>query len=201
MKLISLLFLTLLTLTTVNVFSQVEATTTDGLKVILNENGTWEYIENDKVTKPESEYDCSDLISTEIDKVTGISYTGSIEPIVISDYEGGTGFSILFVKGRNSVIISIQIVGAGNCINDDDKMNVLFRDGTRLELTNEIGFNCDGDFSLYFSGVFGKQRQLEMFGSIEVETMRIWISNSYVEKDFNSDQSIKFMKSVECIMN
>ena len=70
MKLISLLFLTLLTLTTVNVFSQVEATTTDGLKVILNENGTWEYIENDKVTKPESEYDCSDLISTEIDKVT-----------------------------------------------------------------------------------------------------------------------------------
>ena len=201
MKLISLLFLTLLTLTTVNVFSQVEATTTDGLKVILNENGTWEYIENDKVTKPESEYDCSDLISTEIDKVTGISYTGSIETLVISDYEGGTGFRILFVKGQNSVIFSIQVVGAGSCIDDDDKMNVLFRDGTRLELVNEIGFNCDANFTIYFGSVFGKQEQLEKFSSTEVETMRIWISNNYVEKDFNSDQSIKFMKSVECLMN
>ena len=195
-----IVFLNLLMVTTL-CFGQVEAITTEGRTVILNEDGTWNYVKGNIKSKSATGYSCSDLISTEIDKVTGISYTGSIEPIVISDYEGGTGFSILFVKGRNSVIISIQIVGAGNCINDDDKMNVLFRDGTRLELTNEIGFNCDGNFSLYFSGVFGKQRQLEMFGSIEVETMRIWISNSYVEKDFNSDQSIKFMKSVECLMN
>ena len=33
----------------------------------------------------------------------------------------------------------------------------------------------------------------------EIETMRVWTSKSYVEKDFSSEQSKQLMKTVDCL--
>jgi hypothetical protein len=97
--------------------------------------------------------------------------------------------------------MSIQAAGAGSCINDDNKMNVLFRDGTRIEVLNSGKFNCEGKFTLYLGGVFGKKKELDLFKSKEVETMRVWTSNGYVEKDFTPEQSKKLMNTMSCLWN
>jgi hypothetical protein len=186
--------------TTVGLFAQTEATTKDGKNVILNEDGTWKYVET---TSSEStvSFECSDLISTETDKMTGKSSTAAKKTLIVSDDGGENGFGIYILKSSNSLIFSIQAVGAGGCIDDDNKMNVLFKDGTRLELVNDGKFNCDANFTLYFGGSFGKKKELEMFKTKEVETMRIWTSKSYVEKDFTAEQSKQLMKTVECLSN
>lgn len=192
--------ISILTFTVFSTFAQTEATTKDGKKVILNDDRTWKYAEATTAETTIS-LDCADLISTETDKMTGKSTTASKETLIISEDGGQTGFGIFIMDISGPLVLSIQAVGAGNCIDDDNKMNVLFRDGTRLELINNGKFNCDGEFTLYLGGSIGKKKELEMFRTKEVETIRIWTSESYVEKDFSADQGKLLMKTVDCLLN
>lgn len=182
--------------------AQKSATTEDGRKVTLNSDGTWYYIDqvNVQENNPAS-YDCTNLIVTETDKVSGEVSTAASDMLVISKDGGENGFGIYPMKGTKSVIVSIQAVGAGRCIDDDDKMNVLFRDGTRIEVVNSGKFNCDARFSLYLGGVFGKKRELESLSSKEVETLRVWTNDGYVEEDFSTDQSKILMNTIYCLAN
>ena len=190
-----------LAVSTFSLFAQTEATTKDGKKVILNDDGTWKY-DTTVVVEKTVNLECSELISTETDKMTGKSSTAAKKTLIISDDGGKNGFGIFLMNSSSgSIIFSIQAVGAGSCIDDDNKMNILFRDGTRLELVNNGKFNCKAKFTLYFGGSFGKKKQLEMLRTKEIETMRIWTSKSYVEKDFTSEQSKQLMKTVDCLLN
>lgn len=188
------------TLSSLSILAQTEATTNSGKKVILNDDGTWKYVETSS-NESKLSLDCSDLISTETDKMTGKSTTSSKETLIISDDGGKTGFGIFILDISGTLVFSIQAVGAGNCIDDENKMNILFRDGTRLELVNNGKFNCDGKFTLYFGGSFGKNNELELIKTKEIETVRIWTSKSYVEKDFSSIQSKQLIKTIECLLN
>ena len=195
--------ISILVFTVLSTFAQTEATTNDGKKVILNDDGTWKYVETIiEKQEPVNSSDCSNYISTEVDKVTGESIVGAKEMLIVSKDGGKNGFGFYILKtDRGSIIFSIQAVGAGNCIDDDDKMNVLFRDGTRIELVNDADFNCDAKYTQYFGGVFGRKKELEMFRTKEVETIRIWTSDGYVEEDFNSEQSKQLLHTVDCLLN
>ncbi len=199
-KAIFIFTILIFTISSFSVFAQTEATTNDGQKVILNDDGTWKYTKTTQTNYIVS-FECSDLISTETDKMTGHSITGAIKKLVISDDGSKNGFGIFLLRASNTIIFNIHAVGAGGCIDDENKMNVLFRDGTRLELINDGDFNCDEEFTLYFGEAFGKKKQLEIFRTKEIETMRIWTTKSYVEKDFSSDQSKQLMKTIDCLMN
>lgn len=180
-------------------FAQIPATTNDGKEVILKEDGSWEYAEVTKNETSELSLECSDLIGTEEDKMTGKTSTGAKETLIISDDGGKNGFGIYALNSSKSTILSIKAVGAGNCIDDDDKINILFRDGSRLQLFNDGKFNCDAKVTLYFGGIFGKKKELTELASKEIETMRVWTSKSYVEKNFTSDQSKQLMQTIKCL--
>jgi len=184
-----------------NIFAQKEATTKDGKKVILYEDGTWKYAEMANEEKDIS-LDCADLISTETDKVTGVTSTASKgnNLIISSDKKSGYIISIILLK-NNSLAFWFQLFGNIGCIEKGDNMNVLFRDGTRILLGNCTDFNCKGQFILYLGGIWGMEEELEMFRTKEVETIRIHNSDSFIEEDFTSSQSKRFMKSVDCLLN
>jgi hypothetical protein len=198
-----ILTITILTLTILSAFAQTEAVTNEGRKAILSDDGTWKYIDTKSETRETTNnFDCSNYIMTEIDKVTGISSLTAKEILIVSNDGGNNGFSFYILKSyRGTIIFSIQVVGASNCIDDDDKMNVLFRDGTRIELTNDADFNCDANYTQYFGDIFGRMKELEMFRTKEVETIRIWTSNGYIEEDFNSEQSKQLIHTVDCLLN
>jgi len=190
--------LTILFLISLTAIGQIEATTKDSKKVILNSDGTWKYDETIKEIK--TSFECDELVVNETDKVTGKVTRGSKESILVSK-DGKNGFGFYIFEGSNSIILSATVVGAGGCIDDTNKMNILFRDGTRLELINNTKFNCDGNFVLYFGGVFGKKKELEQLKTKEIETMRVRTSKSYVEEDFTPENSKTFMKTLECLAN
>jgi VCBS repeat-containing protein len=176
---------------------QIEANTKDGKKVILDDDGTWKYFVDNKNTSVTT-YECSELVSNEVDKMTGKSTRSMKEGLVISE-DGTNGFGILAYEVDGTIGLSIIANGAGSCIDDMAKMNVLFRDGTRLELRNNGKFNCEGKFTIYFGGGFGKKKELESFRTREVETLRVWTSKSYVERDFQVEDSKKLMVSLTCL--
>ncbi|WP_406844412.1 hypothetical protein [Flavobacterium soyae] len=184
--------------------AQIEATTNDGKKIILNNDGTWKFKESS--TKKTNETDattdnCSKYIVTQVDKMTGRSSTSSKKILIVSKDGGKKGFGIFLLKSDKSIILSIQAVGAGGCIDDDGKMNVLFRDGTRLELSNDGKFNCESKYTQYFGGGFAHEEELSLFQTKEIETIRIWTSKSFVEENFTDAQSIELMKSFNCLSN
>lgn len=182
-------------MTTVAAFSQKVATTEEGEKVILNEDGTWMYADEQQQAASLS---CEDLISVETDKMTGKSVIGAKNLLKVLR-EDGNGFAIFVQKGKRSLIFSIKVMGASECINADSKILILFRDGERMELTNEGGANCDANFTLMFEGPAGKKKELKKFASKEVESFRIWTARGYVENDFSPMESIEFMKTVACL--
>jgi len=179
--------------------AQIEATTKDGRKAILYDDGTWKYAETSKAEISQVSFECADLVVTETDKMTGRISTSSKEVLAISDDGGKTGFGIFCMKGSNSIIMIIQVVGAGSCINDDNKVNILFRDGSKLELSNDGKFNCDAKFTIYFGGIFQKKKELNELKTKEIETMRVWTTKSYVQKDFSNEQSKILMTTLKCL--
>lgn len=180
--------------------AQIEATTNVGKKVLLKNDGTWEYKSQPTEQNHAINMDCSDLVSTELDKVTGKSNTGAKEMIVMSEDGGKSGIGLYILKTEKSIIYSFKVVGSG-CIDDKEKMNVLFRDGTRLEIFNDGDFNCEGKFTLYFGGIFGKKKELEIFRTKEIETIRIWTSRSHVQKNLTAEQSMQIMKTTDCLIS
>jgi hypothetical protein len=192
------LIITLMVASALCVQSQQIATLEDSTKIEVFDDGTWKPVEIATI-EDNSILECSDLIVTETDKMTGKSSISAREVLLITRDGGNEGFGIMIMKVSNFLVFSIKAVGAGSCIDDDDKMNVLFRDGTRLELFTDGKFNCKNNFTLYFGSSFGKKKELGYFKTKEVETMRIWTSDGNVEEDFSSEQSKQLMKTIDCL--
>jgi len=198
------IFSTLMTvlMTVIFAFGQTQNATTDnGKKVILNSDGTWVYANTENKTQTNLDpNDCSNWIKTEEDKVSGKSYTGMKDYLIVSKDGGKKGFGIdLLLSGKGSIIFSIKAVGAGSCIDEGNKINILFTDGTRMELASEIDFNCKGNATVYFGDVFGKKSQLNELKTKKIDVMRVWTSDSYVEEKFEPEQSEHFINALNCL--
>jgi hypothetical protein len=140
-------------------------------------------------------YDCSVFIINSFDKMTGESSTSSINNIVVSDDNGVSGFGIYMARMKPFIMISITVKGAGHCIDKDEKMNVLFRNGERLELRNDSRYNCKGKFRL----AFARNNMLEKLKTLEIEAVRIWTADGFVQKDFTEKNSADFIHTINCL--
>jgi hypothetical protein len=98
-------FLTILLIFTSQVFGQVKTINKDGKAIILNDDGTWRYDDSNSETIPS--LDCSDLITTYLDKVTGFTGRASKEPIIVSkDLKNGFRFYLI---EKNSIFVIISL--------------------------------------------------------------------------------------------
>lgn len=184
------------------VFGQSQkATTESGKIVILNSDGTWKYNETLKTIQSNTDInDCSNWILTQIDKVDGTSTTTGKKVITVLNNTGKTCFRILIMKYLESgVVLSINAYGAGNCIDQGAKINILFTDGSRLVLSNNGKFNCEKEAILIFGGAFGKNSELEQLKSKKIQTMRVWTTNSFVQEDFTEENQTEIINVIKCI--
>lgn len=178
--------------------AQINAVTEDGKQVILEEDGTWAFQEETGLKKDTLNLECSYLVKTETDRVTGKTRTSS-EALLISD-NGETGLVFMGYK-MTSVVTSVTIlaIGASSCVDDTDKVYILFRDGTRLEIENDFKYNCDKTHILLFGGSWGKKKQFQMLLTKEIEIIRAETVNGFVERELTSDQSQIILSTLNCI--
>ena len=202
---ISITFIISCILLSTQVFGQIEATTSNGKKVLLYENNTWVYKSEVKnnTSKIKENKSCSDYIQVNEDKMTGRKTIMGHEPIMVSNDGGKTGLIIMSMKTPkdDGIIISLRAVGASPCIDEDNKVNILFTDGTKHELKNEADYNCDGESTLYFAAGFGKKEVLKNLKNKQVETIRVWTSDGFVQEDLPKTSSVQLMKTVKCLDN
>ena len=179
------------------------AITEDGKKVLLSDDGTWEYANGDTSEDPaaaEMPSECTHWLESEEDKMTGKTTVSSREVLIVGDEDQSEGLGIYMLQGsRDSIVLVLGVMGAGNCVDKGDKVNILFRDGSRMELASETDFNCDGRSVVYFGGIFGKKAKLRTLSQKQISTMRVWTSKSYVQRDFTTDHSEQFLRTLVCL--
>jgi hypothetical protein len=142
---------------------------------------------------------CDTFTTVHTDKVSGTSYKMMAESIIVSKDYKTSGLNITMLNGSKSVILSIVAVGSSRCIEKSSKINILFTDGTRMELVTDGDFNCKNTATIYFGCVFGKKTQREELCTKDIDIMRVWTSAGYVEEKFSADQANKFKNSLKCL--
>lgn len=178
-----------------------KATTENGKNVILNSDGTWIFDEASKTAQKNLDFnDCTNWIKVVEDNVTGKSYTVIKDNLIVSKDGGKKGFAInLMLITKGPIILGIKAIGAGGCIDKGDKINILFTDGSRLELNSDGDFNCKGNVTVYFGDRFGKKKQLIELQTKKIDIIRVWTNNSYVEEKFDNNQAEQFKNVISCL--
>lgn len=147
--------------------------------------------------------ECDKWIKVKTDSASGKQTRVANSEMLISEDGGKTGLSIYSFMNTSGkvIVVSIQAFGAGHCVDKGDKINILFTDGTRLDLTNTNDFNCDGSSTLYFGGGLGKKDEMKILASKKVKTMRVWTRDDYMQNTFSTEQATAFMETLKCLSN
>ncbi|NQU67536.1 MAG: hypothetical protein HQ510_06305 [Candidatus Marinimicrobia bacterium] len=126
-----------------NLFSQTEATTKDGKKVILKDNGTWKYTRIDVVDEEVAAVSC-DYSKNEIDEFTG-DVLKVTKPILIGKFKRNKLYVAYQSKtDKYGKTISLIFSGFGDLKCDDENSSSImlkFEDGEIVEL-NGYTENC-----------------------------------------------------------
>lgn len=142
--------------------------------------------------------DCSKVILKEPDKMTGNSYIYA-EPIILEHENGKSGIAMNWLVVQKVIVLNLRVIGASNCIDKGDKINILFTDGDKLELQSESDFNCEQNSTVYFGGLFRKKDTLAKLGQKKIEALRAWTEDGYVEVNIPEEQQIQIMNAAGCI--
>lgn len=124
---------------------------------------------------------CSAYVESRVDSLHGTYTTTSKKDILISK-DGKETLSIVFLTVDRSIVLSIRAVHGVYCVDEDNKVLITFRDGTSLELPHDGRYNCDGEFSLFFFGPFGKKREYTQLITKEIDKVKIGLRKSTIDK-------------------
>jgi len=146
----------------------------------------------------EKETDCESIIIIDYDKVTGKTSTRT-NTIVISNNDKKI-YMCGYKHGKvhNSLAI---IIDGFHCIDNDSKINILFRDGSRSEMKHDGKYNCDSRYLKLFGGNFGSEPELKMLSTKEIEIIRILTTKTHYDIVLMKQESVKLMQSMNCISN
>lgn len=177
-------------------FSQTEATTKDGKKVILNSNGTWMYAE------------CASLLKTE--NVGGKMMTSSKDVINVPATDNSPGILISLIKGSQSVIFNFATAGKDlYCVNKDAPMVVTFTDNSTVIIKHMSDLNCKGNFSFFLGETLGNKDLLDKIISKQIKKVVIEYSetdNGKIKKInkemlFDAATGTKVLQVAQCLSN
>lgn len=150
---------------------------------------------------------CEKLIRIDADSSRGTYNLSSREDIVVSK-EGKDAVKFVFLEIDKVIIIHIDAMGGGDCVDEMNKIWITFRDGTKLEMPNNGRFNCDGEFSLFFNGGYGNRKELNIFRTkeiahVKVETRKSLIDKTrknFVEVNVPTEKSKTIMEIMDCMV-
>jgi hypothetical protein len=197
-----------------------EATTTNGKKVILFADGTWKYAEEKnehvktettKIKEPENKKvvtttdlpaNCSELFDISEDPKTGARITKTRNLLIISKDGDSKEIAVLMQKGFKSVItLTLKPVGAGECIAEGSKINLVFMDGSKMDLVNDGFTNCRGEVITNFGGQFGRKKQLAELSTKKIRTIRVWTQAGSVMEELSPSAQDELLKTISCLAN
>lgn len=200
-----------------------EATTKSGKKVILYADGTWKYA--DETKKPEEKKEkvvvekpkpmkpveskitavpenCEELFETIEERKSGITTVRTKNMMILAADNSDKEIDLLVQKNSKGIItLILRVIGAGDCIGDGNRVQIVFEDGSKTELHHDSYPNCNGEISLSFGGNYGKKKQLEELSSKKIKSIKAWTQKSSLEESLSADNQAAFQKAISCLQS
>lgn len=177
----------------------IKGMTESGEIIILNTNNrTWFFEDTSSNTQVEQN-DCSKLFETKEDKVTGTSTTTMKELLVVSKENQKQSIAVSFTKTEKNIALSFFLFDDVSCFNKGAIINVLFTDGTRVELASNHSFNCEGISSVFFGGAFRSLKELEVFRTKKIEIVRVRSTKRSYDGVFSNRDAEQFINALNCL--
>lgn len=167
--------------------AQLLAVTEHGDTVRLHSDRTWEKMPSRSTA---SKGNCADVVQFRKDDMTGREfYQTSL--VQIGDDEAGINYFLL-QEGRQ-MYWHILPVGRGYCIDQYNRIIVLFEDGSKQNMNNLAEYNCDRRTSIMIS-----RPALRKLISKKVAKIRVYTVEGYVEESLSTDESDALLRSFVC---
>lgn len=190
-KMILISFLLISTLA----YSQINAKTSEGKEVALNDDGTWKYTEVIETTSENNIH-----IIKKIDDMTDGVYYYISEKLVCQAEDKKKGFSIAYsIDGEKDNEIKVdglilKVIGLG-CL-EKVKILFLFQDDTKLTVTNWNKFNCKG--TAWFNV---REDVVSQLNSKKIKKVRVQNGHNFKSytHELDSEQSIYMIDSYNSI--
>lgn len=160
MKKYIFLFLTLC-LALPGLFAQIEATTSDGRKVRLYEDGTYSFVETEEQEVDLVKSGCSYTVN-EVDEFTGKRKI-SLEPTVIGSTSSGANLWLSLRRAGHlyAMFLEAKDVDLGCIKQNKSKVIIKFQDGQVYEFCHIDEDVCDGNLRFFSMVVPGDVSQLK----------------------------------------
>ncbi len=188
-------------LVTVGAFAQTEATTNDGRKVTLNDDGTYTWIETEKKTETANENTKGEYyVAKHVDDMTDKVYYYSSKKLICQDKSKGEGFGLSYQldgKTDNAIKISgisLTVVGL-DCL-ENTELLFLFDDGSKLSIKSWNKFNCKGNAWYQLTSSQTKQLASKSIKKIRVQNGRNYKSYTHELEGEDKSYLINMHKSV-----
>lgn len=173
-----------------------EATTNDGKKVILKNDGTWEYAAKEvKAEIIKSDVDLSDCKywKNEVDE-----FTGDVKKYTKSQRIGKSKYYYLNMELRrfdDSYLIFARYTGDLGCVSSDSYIMVKLENGETIKLINFGDIDCGDNAPMYFD--LSKENFNKLINS-PVDKIRVSGTEYYADIDMLKPKFfIDYLKCIE----
>lgn len=151
---------------------------------------------------PLNAQNCTQLLNTYYDEVTGITVIRMKDYIFVS--EDTVKKAAIFIAQKiddqgTETTLTIDCKDLG-CISNGNAINILFTDGTREQYTNMSAFNCVG-FALLFIDIpdyYGNTIKSTLL-SKRIKTMRVSGNNKYIQVNLTEENQNQLVNVLKCL--
>ncbi len=177
-------------------FAQQTATTSDGKKVLLFKDGTWQYAEN---LTPDISENCEDYVGYIEDKsVLSGKVKVSINTVFIGETTDDIGFEVFMVQDVEHLLLDIQLVGEKICFEEGEMGVFTFEGNHDVKLQNIISKNCESQAQFLIK--LKDKEALKRFSHHKLQKLRIFHKEGSVEQDVQEVASSSFQKTFQCML-
>jgi len=188
-------------LISISVFAQTEATTNDGRKVLLNDDGTYTWVTTEKEESSNEDTEEEYFIGKHVDDMTDKVFYYSSKKLICQDKAKGEGFALSYDfdgKTDNTIKISglsLKVVGL-DCV-ENTELLFLFDDDSKLSIKSWNDFNCKGNAWYQLTSSQTNELGSKTIKKIRVQNGRNYKSYTHELEGADKSYLINMFKSVE----
>lgn len=125
------------------------------------------------------------------------------KPIKVSSDKGvsGTEFSFFLTNGILFFNVKSEEANIENCYNPGDKITLVFKGGSQVDVENELKANCDGEAQVIFDNKGVSGATLGMIAGINLTSIKIRMKGRIINKMLSSSQSEKLKSAAKCMQD
>jgi hypothetical protein len=141
---------------------------------------------------------CDSIMDYEKDKMDDSETWFMKSPIRLGEGKGSIT-SNLVMGSQTMTVIWINTAEGAGCIDKGNRLDILFTDGTKLQLSTHGTFNCQEKSTFYFHRAMGTEKHLDTFCEKTIATIRVWSMKTHNQQDLSEADAIHLRDAFKCL--